>query len=378
MTLGLSTRRGALLYLLLSLGLGLVLGALVAAATATAWINALLLAVPATLVYAVAAGFSTYYLCRAYPLDVRHPLVVLGVMAAAAIFSSVLWVAMTQLWNSLCLLAGLAWAGMPMGPALSVPIFGAGIVLYGLAAALNYLLIEFVRARAAERRELESQLMARDAQLRMLRSQIDPHFLFNSLNSISALTAIDGTRAREMTLQLASFFRQSLGMEASTRVTLNEELVLMRHFLAIEKVRFGERLQVEETITAAAKDCLVPPMIVQPLVENAIKHGISRLTAGGTIRIEARCAGSQLKIVVSNHLDPDDDAGNGNGNGNGNADAGTGARTGVGLANVRQRLTGFYQHEAAVHWGRGAGQFRVEIVMPAQTANDDFSPRLQE
>lgn len=364
MTLGLSNRRGALLYLLISLGLGLLLGALVAVATATAWVNALLLTVPATLVYAVAAGFSTYYLCRAYPLDVRHPLIVFGVMAAAAIFSSVLWVAMTQMWNSLCLLAGLGWAGMTMGPALSVPIFGAGIVLYGLAASLNYLLIEFVRARAAERRGLESQLMAREAQLRMLRSQIDPHFLFNSLNSISALTTIDGARAREMTLQLASFFRQSLGMEANTRVTLDEELVLMRHFLAIEQVRFGERLRVEETITAAAGACLVPPMIVQPLVENAIKHGISALTEGGAIRIEADCAGSQLRIVISNDIDAD------------GTDSGK-TGTGVGLANVRQRLAGFYQHEAAVHWAARGEVFRVELSMPAQTVNDERIEALQ-
>jgi two-component system sensor histidine kinase AlgZ len=363
MTLG--NRRGALLYLLISLGLGLLLGALVAVATATAWSNALLLTVPATLVFAVAAGFSTYYLCRAYPLDARHPLIVFGVMLAAAVFSSVLWVAITQLWNSFCLLAGLAWAGMVMGPALSVPIFGAGIVLYGLAAALNYLLIEFARARSAERRELESQLLAREAQLRMLRSQIDPHFLFNSLNSISALTAIDAVRAREMTLQLASFFRQSLGMEAHTRVTLNEELVLMRHFLAIEQVRFGERLRVEETVTAAASACLVPPMIVQPLVENAIKHGISQLTEGGTIFIEAACVGSQLRIVVANHIDGDGDGGN------------VAAATGVGLANVRQRLAGFYRHEAAVHWGRRDQLFRVEMSMPAQTAHDDSRHRLE-
>jgi LytS/YehU family sensor histidine kinase len=139
---------------------------------------------------------------------------------------------------------GVAWSGIVIAPQLSILIVVLGVLLYGFAVALHYLVIEFVRAKSAEQRELESLLMAQEAELRMLRTQIDPHFLFNSLNSISALTSQDAKAARRMTLELASFFRQSLGMEAHKKVTLGEEMVLIRHFLAIEQVRFGERLQV--------------------------------------------------------------------------------------------------------------------------------------
>src|SRR5690606_35448398 len=143
-------------------------------------------------------------------------------------------------------------------------------------ACAHYLALEFERARGLERRELELRLLAQDAELRMLRTQIDPHFLFNSLNSISALTAIDAGAARDMTLQLAGFFRQTLGLEAHRKVTLRAELELVERFLAIERVRFGPRLAVERQVSTDAEACLLPPMILQPLVENAVKHGIGQ------------------------------------------------------------------------------------------------------
>jgi LytS/YehU family sensor histidine kinase len=225
---------------------------------------------------------------------------------------------------------------------------------------VHYLVIEFVRARSAERRELESMLMAQEAELRMLRTQIDPHFLFNSLNSISALTSVDAKAARRMTLELASFFRQSLGLEAHKKVTLGEELVLIRHFLAIEQVRFGARLQVEQEVTDDASACLVPPMIIQPLVENAVKHGICNLPEGGLVRISARRAGSILHIRVDNPVDadlPQQPASNHQG-------------AGIGLANVRQRLAGAYKHDASIRWGRHENNFNVDIAMPAHTTDD--------
>ncbi|MFA9219058.1 MAG: sensor histidine kinase [Sphingomonadaceae bacterium] len=228
------------------------------------------------------------------------------------------------------------------------------MLLYGFAAALHYVVIEFVRASSAEQRSLEARLMAQDAELRMLRTQIDPHFLFNSLNSISALTSQDAKAARRMTLELASFFRHSLGMEAHTMVTLDEELVLIRHFLAIEQVRFGARLQVEEQVAGDALPCLVPPMIIQPLVENAVKHGIGHLPDGGCVRISVQRAATVLRIRVENGVDADLPPPRGPGNG-------------IGLANVRQRLAAAYQHDASIHWARQGDSFSVEISMPAQT-----------
>jgi LytS/YehU family sensor histidine kinase len=308
-----------------------------------------------TLVYAVGAGFSAYYICRAYPLAERAPANILLALVGAAILSALLWSGVVRGWNEACLLPGAAWAGIRFNQQLTLIIFGLGILLYGLLAAINYLVTEYERARSAERRELESRLMAQDAELRMLRTQIDPHFLFNSLNSISALTSQNPKGAREMTLQLAGFFRQSLGMEAHRNVALAQEMALIRHFLAIEKVRFGERLTLEEDVQEAAAACLVPPMIIQPLVENAIKHGIAQLPEGGWVRVSAQRAGSLLNISVENAVDADGSRSAADSNG-------------IGLANVRQRLASAYGHLASVRWARRGDVFGVEITMPAETS----------
>ncbi|RSZ59798.1 histidine kinase [Massilia atriviolacea] len=344
-----STRRGAGLYLLAWLLLAIVFAGLIVAASGAAWTGGLLFTVPVTLLYGCAAGFSAYYLCRAYPLGERSAVSVLAVFAAASTLASLLWTALCSAWNAVC-------EAITMSAPLHAAIFGLGVMLYALSAVAHYLALEFQRARAAERRELEVALMAQDAELRMLRTQIDPHFLFNSLNSISALTSIDPARARDMTVRLADFFRHSLGLEAGRKVTLEAEATLALHFVAIEKVRFGARLNIEQDIDPAALACLLPPMILQPLVENAVKHGIAQLTGGGTIRIAAQRAGSILKIVVENDIDADPPAAGGNG---------------IGLANVRQRLAATYGHEASIHWAREAQQFRVALSLPAHTTENE-------
>ena len=347
----LSKRHGAIVAMLLCIALGLALSFVLARVADVRWSNAVLLVAPATLVYAIGTGFSAFYLCRAYPLSERHPLAIMVVMGVASLFAGLLWATLLQFLNSVSLLLELPWLGMALRPSLLLLFFGLGALLYCLAAAVHYLLLEFVRARMAEQRGLEAQLMAQEAQLRMLRTQIDPHFLFNSLNSISALTSINPASARTMTVELASFFRQSLSMEAHKKIRLQQELVLIRHFLAIEQVRFGERLQVQEAVDDAALECLLPPMLIQPLVENAVKHGIGGLMDGGVIEIVARRAGSLLQIAVRNRVDDEPAPTRGNG---------------IGLDNVRQRLLGAYGHQASVHWARQDGSFEVNISMPAQ------------
>lgn len=342
-----ATRRGAALYLLVWLMLGAAFGGLVVVATGAEWINGLWFAIPVTLVYGCATGFSSYYVCRANPLVGKKIVSILLVICIAATLSGALWTGFCILWNGL-------WSvlGLELGRVMQGTIFGLGVILYGLSASAQYLAIEFDKARTAERRELESQLSAQEAELRMLRTQIDPHFLFNSLNSISALTSQNPAGAREMTLQLAEFFRHTLGLEAHRKVTLAAEARLVLHFLSIEKVRFGARLTVEQDIGDDAARCLLPPMILQPLVENAVKHGIGGLPSGGVIRIVAQRTGSILHVSVENDVDDDMPSASGNG---------------IGLVNVRQRLAAMYGHEASVNWTRTEQQFRVALTLPAET-----------
>jgi hypothetical protein len=343
----------ALLYMLAWLMLGLATAALLAAGGA-GWGASLLFAVPLAIVYANATAFSAYYVCRAYPIGQKHPAAIVGGVGMTAACAAALWCAIGSAW------AALLRAFAPEGTAFELDavrlatMFSLGVILYGLAAAVNYLLIEAERVRTLETQELQTRLMAQDAELRMLRTQVDPHFLFNSLNSISALTSIDPGAARAMTLRLADFFRHSLGLHADRKVALSRELALVRDFVAIEQVRFGERLRFEAEATPEAQACLVPPMLLQPLVENAVKHGIGQLIGPGLIRIRAVRAGSLLRIWVENDVDPD---------------AAPARGTGLGLENVRRRLAAAYGIDASAHWSREANVFRVELALPAETAD---------
>jgi len=352
-------RRSAALYLAAWLMLGVLLAGLLAATLGTGLAASLLFALPLMVMYAAVCGFSAYYLCRAFPLAQRRAAMVLGVFFTSAACAALLWcaagTAWAALWRALSPQLFAQMQPVAMSAPLTAVMFGIGMLLYGISACGHYLALEFDRARRFEQRELELRLLARDAELRMLRTQIDPHFLFNSLNSISALTAFDAGAARDMTLQLAGFFRHTLGLEAHRKVTLLDEVALLERFLAIEQVRFGARLGFACEMGEAARACLLPPMILQPLVENAVKHGINGRLEGGVVRLHAQRSGSQLKVRVENDVDPD---------------ALTPHGRGIGLANVRQRLGAAYGAEASVHWVRDGNVFRVELVLPAQEGDE--------
>ncbi len=341
------SRQGSLLYLLAWLMFGAALAWLLAAATAVPLAAALAFALPLALLYGVAAGFSSYFLCRVHPLGRTAAWRLLAAFALAAFCMSALWTACAGGWNDVLGGAGVAWTR-----SLGATVFGLGLVLYGLCSVANYLVLAIGRARDLETRELQAMVAARDAELRLLRTQVDPHFLFNSLNSVSALTTIDPQAAREMTIQLAEFFRRTLGLEARGRITLGDELEMIRHYLSIEQVRFGERLAWHEEVEDGALACLLPPLILQPLVENAIKHGVARRLEGGNVRLSVQLAGSLLRIRVANERGDEQPVG---------------ASSGVGLVNVRERLLQAYAHEASVQATEDGGTFRVELVLPVET-----------
>jgi LytS/YehU family sensor histidine kinase len=152
-----------------------------------------------------------------------------------------------------------------------------------------------------------------------------------------------------MTVDLAQFFRRTLALAERERITLAEEVALCGHFLAIEKRRFGAKLDTELRVSAAAADCLLPPMTLQPLLENAIKHGIRQVDGGGTIAVDALVRDGALHIAVVNPVAPDD--------------APAGAH-GVGLKNLRERLGVLYGPRARIGWQRSQAQFAIEIQLP--------------
>lgn len=210
------------------------------------------------------------------------------------------------------------------------------------------------RVQQAERQATAYQRAARDAELRALRYQVNPHFLFNTLNSLSSLVLKSrGEEAEQMILNLSNFFRASLAREALEDVPLEEEMALQSLYLDIEKIRFPERLRVKVSLPEALRCAMVPALILQPLIENAIKYGVSTTNRPVTLEIAAQSVGDRLEISVR-----DDGGGGGNGR-----SSPTGL--GVGLSNVRARLAARFGDEARLDHGPLAdGGFFARLSMP--------------
>jgi hypothetical protein len=214
---------------------------------------------------------------------------------------------------------------------------------------------EIVRARARIR-ERERQAMLLTAQLNEsrlagLRAQLQPHFLFNTLNSISVLILRDPRGANEMLLSLSELLRMSLRDDSTTGIPLREELRLLRLYLGIQKIRFSDRLRFEEEIDEEGLDGQVPTLFLQPLVENALRHGIEAAEEPGFVRLRVAVAGSRVSIVIENSCPAD-----------GARPADGAASTGIGLRNTAARLSAFFGEGAWFEAGRASGGlFRVQI-----------------
>jgi two-component system, LytTR family, sensor histidine kinase AlgZ len=292
----------------------------------------------------------TFYLCRAAPLHVSGIARVLGTQLGAALTSAALWVLVARGWFALLGSWGLALGAAPAFARLQPFLFGRGFLLFLIAALMHYLLVAFESSRRAETQSLEYRVLSREAELKALRAQLHPHFLFNSLNSVVALIGSDPDAARRTCVMLGDFLRSSLTLGARDSIPLGDEVALAQSLLAIEKVRFGSRLAFETRLEEAARACPVPPLLLQPLVENAVTHGIAHLLEGGAIRLEAVRRGDLLHVVVENPRDPE-------------ARASAGA--GLGLDNVRRRLTAVYGNDARFKASAEGARFRVELSFPA-------------
>ena len=344
------SHRGRVLYLAAWLPLAALLASLLALQAKLSWGQAAAVTGPMTLLYAFLA-LPAWYLCKAFPVEISSAQRLVAVQLIGALFSSSLWcgigfgwaMALDRLWKAQ--IFSTAFKG-------TFPLFlGIGTVAFVAVAFIHYLIIAWQATAAAEKRSLELAVLAREAELKALRMQLAPHFLFNSLNSISALTAASPQKAREMCILLASFLRKSLALGAKEKVTLEEELSLISDFLSIERVRFGNRLDTRVEIDEEAKPCIIPPLLLQPLVENAVNHGIAQTLDGGTISLTARRSGSRVILVIENPRDAESPARPG---------------AGVGLQIVRRRLDTAFGPEARLDVDKGETRFRVKMLFPAR------------
>jgi hypothetical protein len=350
----LRTRGRLLVYLAAWAGLGTLLALAVTSAGGVGFGSALLFALPLLLLLGF-QSLGSWYLVRALPTESTPAPRLLASWMAAALLSVGVWTLLGLVWAAFLL--ERAGAGLDARREIllrSAPLLGAvGLLGFLVAVLAHYLLEAAERSRSAERRTLELQVHARDAELRALKAQLDPHFLFNSLNSVAALIGTDARAARRMCFLMAGFFRKSLALGRREAIPLGEEIFLAETFLAIEEVRFGERLRTSFEVDEEALTLAVPPLLLQPLVENAVHHGIAHLVDGGVVRIAARRAGDGLVVEVENPCDSERPPSRG---------------AGVGLANVRARLAAAYAHRGVLEVEVDPERFRARLLLPAEPA----------
>jgi two-component system, LytTR family, sensor kinase len=249
--------------------------------------------------------------------------------------------------------------GLPVRANYSLLIvsgLNSALIVYWGIVALEHAVAYYRRGQERDRQASEAQRMLSQARLDSLRSQIHPHFLFNTLHAIASRVRQDARGAEDMLGALGDMLRTNLATAGGHETPLREELRLIEQYLAIQTMRFGDRLRIEVDVTSEAREVAVPALLLQPLVENAIEHGIAQRLSGGTLRIEASLSGPQLTIIVSDsggaHLKAH----------------GTSAKWNVGLTNTRERLQALYGDDQTLQTIVGAdGEFKVFVSIPART-----------
>ncbi len=228
--------------------------------------------------------------------------------------------------------------------------FAVGFLLTGCCTMLSLLWFTQKDREAMTAMKQEAEDLLKEAELFKLRQQLQPHFLFNSLNSISALAGNQPEKARHMIQQLSDFLRGTLRKEEKQLVTLHDEIQFLELYLDIEKVRFGNRLRTQLEISEEVGDYTVPSLILQPVVENAIKFGLYDTTEEVTIIIKAFVAENKLQIEVSNPFDPETATG--------------GKGTGFGLASVKRRLFLLYTRNDLLQTSVTGNIFITRLTIP--------------
>jgi len=312
---------GVVLRAVLFVELGVAVAAMFAAGTVWEWVMHLSLitggALPATLVWLLLACMAKRWLARLKPVVQYSVAIGLGVLAG--LYGC-----------GLLAISGL----LPEAPWVGSAFSGA---------MLSSILVAALVMRAKSRTPADTT-----ARLAELQSRIRPHFLFNTLNSAIALVRAEPAKAEALLEDLSDLFRHAL-MEQSTAVTLADEITLARRYLAIEQVRFGERLNVEWSLDPDAEKAKLPPLLLQPLVENAVRHGVEPSAAGADLRISTQRRGSTVVVKITNTVP-----------------AGQGSEGhGLALRNVQDRLTLLHDVQAQFRCGLKDGVYQVRMEFPA-------------
>jgi len=304
-----------------------------------------------------------YYVCRGLPLNDTSVLMLLASHGLTLLLLVSLW---SVLGNSYAgWLNGLTESTYWTEHYLDASLLNYGILslLFAVLVLMHYLFFTLDRARLLQEAALKQKLLVSEAELQTLRATVHPHFLFNSLNTLANVTLTDGEKAHRLCRLLADFLRYSVAYGKQTSVSLRDELEHVQNYLGIERERFGDRLGTSFDIDDSVLSVELPPLILFPVIENAIKHGIDSLIEGGTLQIEARKQGNNLHVKVSNPLD----------------ELGQKARgTGHGLVSLERRLKNRYGERSRIQRSKEPGSFSVSLYIPLSVADDESSSKDNE
>ncbi len=226
---------------------------------------------------------------------------------------------------------------------------GTGILFYTLVVLTYYLITIYNNFKDKLVKESELKSLVKESELKSLKAQINPHFLFNSLNSISSLTIISPEKAQEMVIKLSDFLRYSLSHSQEQLTSLEEELANINRYLDIEKTRFGKRLQVEKQLDDSCYSKILPGLILQPLIENAIKYGLYESIDKSRIEIECKCNNTLLEVILRNDYD---------------TDLITNKGEGIGISNIKRRMGIIYNRDDLLSIHKTNNIFEVTLRFP--------------
>ncbi|MFH1195951.1 MAG: histidine kinase [bacterium] len=289
-------------------------------------------------------GTTLWFPCQYISFENNSPLKIFLGHSIAAIFTSGLWVYIGQL---------LVVSVFPDKRELIVSTLVwrliIGLLFYIVMVAVYYVIIYYNNFKDKLTHESKLNTLVKEAELRSLKYQINPHFIFNSLNSISSLTLSNPDKAREMTIKLSSFMRGTLSKNENQMSKLGDEIENVKLYLEIEKVRFEDKFDFVENIHEDCSKAVVPAMLLQPLFENAIKHGVYESTEKVTISISCKPDNNYLKITVENNFDPD-------------AVSKRGER--IGLKNIETRLELIYNEAGLLKTKKENNIFTATVLIP--------------
>ncbi len=300
---------------------------------------------------AMAPGF--WYVVRFASLADRDYLYLLGAHLAAGTIAVLIWTSLSKYILQLLFSGNSDYLRFLVDSNVWRMIIG--IMYYSITVLIFYLLRYYMDLQERANRELELSNLLKDSELKMLKSQINPHFIFNSLNSISALTVSKPESAREMVIKLSDFLRYSLGKDSIQMNTLEQEIQNVGLYLDIEKVRFGSKLNFEQSIDEQCMQVKVPNLILQPLFENAIKYGVYESIEDVVIRLNCEPKDNLLHLTVSNNFDEESVTSRGEG---------------IGLENVKKRLSLVYGKTDLLEINKQNNVFTVLLKIPTKTNHE--------